>query len=137
MNDGLHSAHIGLMSKPKRTSFIVATMALTLVSVTGCSAANSVVTEEDREAFEATRFPTPEGQSAADGEQTRASSNTAQPGSVVPDLNDVLLHPEEWRAVARGKLCEYTTSLMSNAARDGTAVPESTQRAAEGILERC
>jgi hypothetical protein len=118
-----------------RKTFTAAAAAVFLTLATGCSEGvnpvGAVATNEDREAYEAARFLIPEGKAAADRELARISSG-ARPGRLVaPDVNDVLRRPQDCPAAAQGKLCEYTATLMGNADRDGTAVPEKVRAAAK------
>lgn len=108
---------------------------------TGCSdgvnPVGAVVTEEEREAYEAARFRTPEGKAAAERELARITAGALPGHSGAPDVNDVLLRPADSPEIAQGKLCEYTATLIGNADRDGSAVPEKARVAATRILERC
>lgn len=129
------------MSTVRRTLTAAAVAAVFLALATGCSdgvnPVGAVVTIEEREAYEAARFQTPEGKAAAERELARITAGDLPGHSSAPDVNDVLLHPADRPEMAKGKLCEYTATLIGNADRDGTAVPEKARAAAKRILERC
>ena len=129
------------MSNPKRTLLAVAASALILAAVTGCSdglnPVGVIVTDQEREAYEAARFQTPEGKAAAEKELARINARTTTTVSASPDVNDVLLRPKDWPALAQGKLCEYTATLVTNADRNGNAVPDEARAAANRILANC
>lgn len=139
----LPSAHMSAMSNPIKTLIAAAAMALILTSATGCSdglnPVGVVVTDQEREAYEAARFQTPEGKAAAEKELARLSlSARSRPGDTSSlDVDDVLLRPKDWPVLAKGKLCEYTAALVNNADRDGNAVPAEARAAAKRILARC
>jgi hypothetical protein len=122
------SAHMSAMSTVRKTLAAAAAAAALLTLATGCSdgvnPTGTVITTEDREAYEAARFQTPEGKAAADRELARITTGALPGRSAAPDVNDVLLRPADWPEMAQGKLCEYTATLIGNADRDGTVVPE-------------
>lgn len=129
------------MSTLGKTLTCMSAASMILTSATGCSdGINPVgvtVTEEEREAYEKARFLTPEGKAAAEQELARIHGQAIPADTATPDVNDALMHPEDWPGLAGSKLCEYTAALISTAHRSGTAVPEKATLSVERILERC
>lgn len=127
------------MSTPRIALIVLAAAAVSLAASGGFSdgspRTSGVISPSEREAYEEANFNTPEGKLAAELAQLSAGTHPESPA--VPDVNDALLHPKEWPVLAKGKLCEYTATLMGNADRDGTAVPETARGAAKRILDRC
>lgn len=139
--EAILSVHMSFMSNVRKAVTTMAAAAVFLTVATGCSdginPVGVVVTDQEREAYEAARFGTPEGNAVADRELARMTSGNLYSVPVTPDVNSVLLRPGDWPELAKGKLCEYTATLIGNADRDGTAVPEKARTAANRILERC
>jgi hypothetical protein len=135
------SAHMSRMSNPRKTLIALAAAALVLTSATGCSdgqrAAAVDVTPESRAAYEAARFGTPDGKIASSLALARLTAETKGDSAAAGGVANTLLNPKQWQAQAHTKLCEYTSTLMNNADRDGTAVSERTRAMAKQILDRC
>lgn len=122
----LLSAHMTAMRSTKKTFIILSATAYLLVAVTGCAGAS--VTDEQRAAYEELHF------GSQHTEQSDLSASSPAPADAVMAT---LAHPSQWPTQAHGKLCDYTRTLLSNADRDGTAVPDKSRAAAERILEHC
>jgi hypothetical protein len=129
------------MSNPRKTLIALASAALILTAATGCSdgqrTASVDVTPESRAAYEAARFGTPDGKIASSLALARISADAKAQGAAAGGVANTLLNPKQWQAQAHTKLCEYTSTLMNNADRDGTAVSERTRAMAKQILDRC
>lgn len=123
------------MSISKMAFVAAAAAAVFSVSTTEFSVGINPVTAQKREAYEAARFLTPEGKTASDSEMERLTYKGV-PAADSPLVNDALLHSESWPELAQGKLYGYTATLMANAERDGTGVPEA-RTAADRILQDC
>ncbi|TSE15016.1 hypothetical protein B1A87_002880 [Arthrobacter sp. KBS0703] len=94
------------MSTVRKTLATAAAAGALLALATGCSdgvnPTGTVITAEDREAYEAARFQTPEGRAAADRELARITTGALPGRSSAPDVNDVLLRPADWPEMAQG-----------------------------------
>jgi hypothetical protein len=135
------SAHMSDMSNPKKMILMLAFTTLILTAATGCSdgqrTANTDITPESRAAYEQTHFDTPDGKLASSLEVARLAAETKADSAAAGGVANTLLNPQKWQAQAHAKLCEYTTTLMNNADRDGTVVSARTRAAAKLILDRC
>ncbi|MFB9714127.1 hypothetical protein [Arthrobacter methylotrophus] len=129
------------MSNHKKILIALASAALILTAATGCSDgqrnANADVTPESRAAYEQAHFDTPDAKIASSLALAKISADAKAQGAAAGGVANTLLNPNQWKAQAHTKLCEYTKTLMNNADRDGTAVSERTRAMAKMILDRC
>ncbi|WP_230854485.1 hypothetical protein [Arthrobacter terrae] len=129
------------MSNHRKTLLVLASAALILTAVTGCSdgqrGAAVDLTPEGRTAYEAARFGTPDAKITASLELAQMTADAKAPGPAADGVANTLLNPKQWPAEAHATLCKYTATLMDNADRDGTAVSERTRSLAKKILDRC
>lgn len=100
------SAHMSVMSIPNMALVAAAAVAVFSLTTTdfsdGTNPVGAEVAAEEREAYEAARFLTPEGKAVAEEGLARITAKTDQATSGADVLNDALLRPHDWPALAQG-----------------------------------